>query len=147
MLRSRLRNKFLKTTTDESKRVYIKQKDLCVNLLRKAKRKYFADLDKRRIIVQLQGNKFNNILSLENHVSSFCTKASQKLHALTWIVNHKNLSKRKALMKTSVISQFNYCPLAWMFHSGNLNHCINSIHEKVLSVMYQDYEYTFFELI
>ena len=38
--------------------------------------------------------------SFENHVSSICNKASQKLHALTRIVSYMNFSKRKALMKT-----------------------------------------------
>ena len=77
------------------------------------------------------GIKFDSKLSFENHVSSLCKKASQKLHALTRIVNYRNLSKRKALMKTFVISQFNYWQLVWMFHIKNLNHRINSILEKI----------------
>ena len=51
------------------------------------------------------GIKFDSKVSFENHVSSLCKKASQKIHALTRIVNYMNLSKRKALMKTFVISQ------------------------------------------
>ena len=47
LLRSRLRNKFLKTKTDESKQLYNKQRNLCVNLLRKDERNYFSELDKR----------------------------------------------------------------------------------------------------
>ena len=47
MLRSRLRNKFLTTKTEESKQLYNKQRNLCVTLLRKAKRNYFAELDNR----------------------------------------------------------------------------------------------------
>ena len=38
MLRSRLRNKFLKTKTEESKQIYNKQRNVCVTLLRKAKK-------------------------------------------------------------------------------------------------------------
>ena len=38
MLRSRLRNKFLKAKTEESKQLYNKQRNLCVTLLCKAKR-------------------------------------------------------------------------------------------------------------
>ena len=49
MLRSRLCNKFLKTKTEESKQVYNKQRNLCVTLLRKPKRNYFADLDNRTL--------------------------------------------------------------------------------------------------
>ena len=47
LLRSRLRNKFLKTKTEESKQLYNKQRNLCVTLLRKTKRSYFVELDNR----------------------------------------------------------------------------------------------------
>ena len=47
MLRSRLRNKFFKTKTEESKQLYNKQRNVCVTLLRKDKRNYFAELDIR----------------------------------------------------------------------------------------------------
>ena len=35
-------------------------------------------------------------------------------------------------------SQFNYCPLIWMFHSRNLNNKINRLHEHCLRVIYND---------
>ena len=44
MLRSRLRNKFLKTKTEESRQMYNKQRNFCVTLLLRAKRNYSADL-------------------------------------------------------------------------------------------------------
>ena len=44
MNRSRLRNKFLRERTNESKIVYNKQQNICVSLLRKTKRDYFANL-------------------------------------------------------------------------------------------------------
>ena len=96
---------------------------------------------------KLLGIKFDTKLSFENHVASLYKKASQKLHALTRIVDYMNLSKRKALMKTFAISQFNYCPLVWMFHSGKLNHRINSILERALRVTYQDFKSTLLQLL
>ena len=96
---------------------------------------------------KLLGIKFNSKLSFENHVSSLCRTTSQKLPELTRIVNYMNLSKQKALMKTFVISQFNYCPLVWMFHSRKLNHRTNSIYERTLRVTYQDYQSTFLQLL
>ena len=45
------------------------------------------------------------------------------------------------------ISQFNYCPLVWMFHSRKLNYRINSIHERALRVTYHDYKSTCLELL
>ena len=55
---------------------------------------------------KLLGIKFDSKLSFGNHTSSHCKMVSQKSHALTKIVNYMDLSKRKALMKTFVISQF-----------------------------------------
>ena len=45
MHRSRLRNKFLRDRTKESKATYNKQRNICVSLLRKIKRDYLANLD------------------------------------------------------------------------------------------------------
>ena len=47
--RSKLRNKFLKKRTEENRRNYTKQRNLCVTLLRKSKREYFGNLDEKRI--------------------------------------------------------------------------------------------------
>ena len=49
MLRSKLRNQFLKTKTQDSKMKYNKQRNLCVSLTRKAKRSYYENLDLKDI--------------------------------------------------------------------------------------------------
>ena len=49
MLRSKLRNQFLKTKTQESKLKYNKQRNLCVSITRKAKRSYYENLDLKEI--------------------------------------------------------------------------------------------------
>ena len=55
---------------------------------------------------RLLGSKIDIKLSFENHVSSFCKKASQKLHALARMVNFVDFAKRKNLMKAFTTSQF-----------------------------------------
>ena len=45
MRRTKLRNQFLKKRTSEAKLKYNKQRNLCVNLLRKAKRNHYENLD------------------------------------------------------------------------------------------------------
>ena len=58
MDRSRLRNKFLRERTKESKIAYKMQQNICVSLLRKTKRDYFANLDakimkdKRKVLLK-----------------------------------------------------------------------------------------------
>ena len=54
-----------------------------------------------------------------------------------------DLAKRKSLMKAFTTSQFNYCPLIWMFHSRQLNNQINKIHERALRLVYKDNKLTF----
>ena len=45
MLKTKLRNKFLKQKTTETRSGYNKQRNICVSILRKAKRSYFENLD------------------------------------------------------------------------------------------------------
>ena len=96
---------------------------------------------------KLLGVKIDSKLSFENHVSYLCKKATQKLHALSRVVNFMDLAKRKSLMKAFITSQFNYCPLIWMFHSRQLNNRINKIQERTLRLVYKDKKLTFDDLL
>ena len=53
MLRTKLRNKFYKQKTTETRSAYNKQRNICISILRKAKRSYFENLD----IKNLSGNR------------------------------------------------------------------------------------------
>ena len=50
MTRSRLRNKFLKTKKDIDRMNFNRQRNLCVSLIRKEKKKYFSNIDTRNIV-------------------------------------------------------------------------------------------------
>ena len=50
-------------------------------------------------------------------------------------------------MKDFVLFQFSYCSLRWMFHSRGLNNKIDSIHEDVLRITFNDKSSTFQELL
>ena len=106
-----------------------------------------GEFDVKNSREKLLGVKIDSKLSFENHVSSLCKKASQKLHALARVVNFMDLAKRKSLMKAFITSQFNYCPLIWMFHSRQLNNRINKIQERALRLVYKDNKLTFDDLL
>ena len=55
--------------------------------------------------------------------------------------------KLKIVMKAFILSQFNYCPLVWMFHSRETNNRINHIHERALRIAYKDKNSTFQQLL
>ena len=97
--------------------------------------------------VKLLGITVDNKLNFNDHVAGICKKASQKLHALTRIAPYTNTKKLKVLMKAFIESQFNYCPLVWMFHNRSINNRINRIHERALRTAYKDYESSFDQLL
>ena len=47
MKRSRLRHKFLKSGSDENRKRYTKQRNLCVSLLRKTKKNYDRNITEK----------------------------------------------------------------------------------------------------
>ena len=96
---------------------------------------------------KLLGICFNSNFRFDDHVASLCKKASQKLNALTRVAQYMNLAQRRSIMKAFICSQFGYCPLVWIFHSRKINTRINSLHERVLRVVYRDYNATFSELL
>ena len=54
MKRSRLRNKYLKNNNGENRKLYAKQRNYCISLLRKTKKAYYENLNERKV----SDNKF-----------------------------------------------------------------------------------------
>ena len=84
---------------------------------------------------------------LLKNINELWKKGNFKLHALTRCAKFSITEKRRLIFKAFIISQFNYCPLVWMFHTKQLNNRINSLHEKALRVTYQDRNSSFSELL
>ena len=51
------------------------------------------------------------------------------------------------LYNSFVLSNFNYCPLIWMFSGKSSNNEINRIHKRALRALLDDLESTFEELL
>ena len=96
---------------------------------------------------KLLGITIDSELKFDVHINNLCQKANLKLHALARISNYMTPIKLKMVMKSFILSQFNYCPLVWMFHSREINNRINRIHERALRIAYKDLHSTFQELL
>ena len=96
---------------------------------------------------KLLGITFDNQLTMIDHIKSICKQASNKLYALARISHYLNDHKRKVLMKSFIISQFNYCPIIWMYCQRKSNNSINKIHERALRIAYNDYTSDFKTLL
>ena len=79
------------------------------------------------------------------HTKNMCKEAGKKINAFARIAPY--LNKRKHLMKTFVLTFFNYCPLVWMYCSRKNNKLINNIHERALRIAYNDFSSNFEQLL
>ena len=86
---------------------------------------------------------------LLKNTNELCKKGNLKFYALTRCAKFVSTEKRHLIFKAFIISQFSYCPLAWMFYTKQLNNRINSLHlhEKALRETYQDRNSSFTELL
>ena len=98
-------------------------------------------------LVKLLGLQVEEDLSIETHLNSVIKKGNQKLHALMRISKYQSSEKLRLVMKAFIESQFNYCPLVWMFHSRTILKKINNLHERALRVVYRDTKSSFQELL
>ena len=71
--------------------------------------------------VKLLGVNIDNKLDYNEHISSIFKKVSLKLHALARIFRFMNEHKLRIPMTAFIESQFDYCPLKWIFHSRASN--------------------------
>ena len=95
----------------------------------------------------LLGTLIGNKLTFNSHVTALCKTANQELQALSRISSYVDREKLRQSMTAFLLSQFNYCPLIWMFSGRQMNNRINHIHEKALRIVYNDTSSTFPDLL
>ena len=84
------------------------------------------------------GLTIDNKLTFDSHIKSICRKAGQKPSTISRISPYLQTDKKELLFKSMMKSQFNYCPLVWMFCSRNANNLINKIQERSLRLTAND---------
>ena len=97
MTRSRLKNLYNKTPNVENEMNYKKQRNYCVNLLKKSKRRYYHNIDIRRVT---DSRKFWNV------VKPFFSEKQKKL---TKIILHENENDTVTSNDKEIAEIFNTC--------------------------------------
>ena len=88
--------------------------------------------------VEILGITLDRNMNFHSHNKSICRKIGQKLSALLRISSCLDQGKKVLLYKSMVKSQFDYCPLVWMFCSRQSNNVINKVYERGLRLTYRD---------
>ena len=84
---------------------------------------------------------------MKKHIAKICKQAGNKLNALARVSKYLDQDKRILLMKSFVISQFNYCPIIWMYCQRQSDNLSNKIHERPLRIAYKNYTSDFKALL
>ena len=71
--------------------------------------------------MEILGISLDRNMNFHTHIKNICRKAGQKLSALLRISPYLDQRKKVLLYKSMMKSQFNYCPLVWMFCSRQSN--------------------------
>ena len=126
-------NNYMKSNDDKCKLITTKENTSV---------KIGNDIIKSSNSVKLLGITIDNKLNFKEHLTNIRKKVSNKLHGLARVSHYTSTHKLRIMMKAFIESQFQYCPLVWMFHSRTLNNRINKLHERALRLVYKDDEYT-----
>ena len=97
--------------------------------------------------VKLLGVTIDSKLNFRDHVTHVCKKMNQKTGAFSRIARYLDVDKAKILYHAFIPSNFNYCPLIWMFCGKTANNTINRLHKRTLRVLYGDYDASFEDLL
>ena len=68
-------------------------------------------------VVKLLGVDIDYQLIFDQHISNLCRKAGQQLNVLKMLSPFLSRLKKITIFHTFILSNFNYCPLAWHFCS------------------------------
>ena len=67
--------------------------------------------------VELLGIQINDKLNFNLYISEICKPAANQLNALIRLKTFLSFHAKQFLINRYIISNFNYCPLLWMFSS------------------------------
>ena len=76
--------------------------------------------------------EINSKLTSNKHIKTVCKKASNKFRTLFRLTRYMTIKKKNILINSFCDSQFNYCPLVWMFQSRKNNTNIKTCMKDVL---------------
>ena len=95
--------------------------------------------------VELLGIHLDDKLNL--HFSNICRSAANQLNALIRLKSYLNFNAKRVLINSYIISNFNYCPLVWIFSTAKSLNKIESLQKRALRFLYNDYSISYEDLL
>ena len=86
------------------------------------------------------GVDIDDKLHFNSHVSNMCNKAGRQLNVLQRLKGSLDYASRLSIYKNFIMSNFNYCPVVWMFTSKSSLSKLEDIQKRALRFVLDDYE-------
>ena len=94
--------------------------------------------------VELLGILLDDNLNVNLHLSNVCRSAANQLNALIRLKSYLSFNAKRVLINSYIISNFNYCPLLWIFSTAKSLNKIESLQKRVLRFLwYDDYSVSY----
>ena len=97
--------------------------------------------------VKLLGIEIDNELNFTAHIQNLCSKVNRKINAFSRLNTFISRPQAILICNAVVLSNFNYCPLIWLFSTKAANNEINRTHKRALRILLKDYDSSFDELL
>ena len=95
------------------------------------------------------GIETDNKLAFEQDFSTICNKSNNQLKVIGRIQNFMGFKKKEVLLNSFLYSNFNYCPLVWLFCSSKSLCKIEKkkIQERVPRLLHSNFASDYVELL
>ena len=97
--------------------------------------------------VELLGIQIDDKLNFNLHISKICEFAANQLNALIRLLQFLTFHAKEVLINSYIVSNFNYCPLVWMFLSTQSLNKIENLQKRALRFLYDDFEASYEDLL
>ena len=88
--------------------------------------------------VKLLGVTSDNNPNFNSQIKEICSKVNQKTSALSRLRGYISYKKARLLLNTVVMSNFQYCPLIWLFCSKATDNLINRTKKCAMRIIYNN---------
>ena len=89
---------------------------------------------------KILGVTIDNKLSFDEHIINICKTANKKLNALSRINRFIKQNQKEIFLSSFIISHSSFCPLIWIFCSKKSTEKVNTVHQRSLRIIRNDYE-------
>ena len=97
--------------------------------------------------IKLLGVDIDYRLNFNSHIANICKKASRQLNVLKRIGKYLCKLSKLTIYHSFILSNLNYCPLAWHFCNEQNTRKLEKIQERALRFIYDDYICTYDDLL